>query len=51
MIMLVKKPLFDALHDPRMDKDGSKSEGSKILFDKLGKSAYIEKIKMIRNYY
>ena len=28
-----------------MDKDGSKSEGSKILFDKLGKSAYIEKIK------
>ncbi len=46
-----EKPLFDALHDPRMDKDGSKSEGSKILFDKLGKSAYIEKIKMIRNYY
>ncbi|HBG7678593.1 pyruvate carboxylase [Clostridioides difficile] len=40
-----EKPLFDALHDPRMDKDGSKSEGSKILFDKLGKSAYIEKIK------
>lgn len=40
-----EKPIFDSLHEPEIKEDIKKLEGSKDLFDRLGKKEYIEHIK------
>lgn len=39
------KPIFESLHKPSIKSEFIKSEGSKDLFDRLGKKDYIESIK------
>ncbi|WP_042278161.1 pyruvate carboxylase [[Clostridium] dakarense] len=39
------KPIFEALHKPSIKSELIKPEGSKDLFDRLGKTDYIESIK------
>ncbi|MGX4601652.1 pyruvate carboxylase [Faecalimicrobium sp. JNUCC 81] len=39
------KPIFESLHKPSIKSELIKSEGSKDLFDRLGKKDYIESIK------
>lgn len=39
------KPIFEALHKPSIKSELIKPEGSKDLFDRLGKKDYIESIK------
>ncbi|HSQ90398.1 pyruvate carboxylase [Romboutsia sp.] len=40
-----EKPLFDTLYNPKLDKNLIGVEGSRDLFNKLGKEKYIETIK------
>lgn len=40
-----EKPSFNNLYVPKMDKEIIKAEGSRELFNRLGKKDYIEKIK------
>lgn len=40
-----EKPLFDSLHTPNTNKPASFAEGSRNLFNKLGKKNYLEYIK------
>ncbi|MDR1774730.1 MAG: pyruvate carboxylase, partial [Clostridioides sp.] len=39
------KPFFDSIHEPRLDREAKAIEGSRVKFEKLGKSKYIETIK------
>lgn len=39
------KPVFEQLYQPKIKTDIAKVEGSKVLFDRLGKKDYIESIR------